>query len=143
MQEAGAKNRRRDRLKFVPGAGSGAAAHDDLAIALALACEAVDRDVGRARLPVTFNVCWREQSVPGVNALGCYLFGGSHLPDGDPCCKECIGHRAVQAAWRASGPVQDMRSFYKERMLPNDFVSVRQAQEWADRISDASSTKPP
>ena len=40
--EMGSRNRRRDRLRFTSGKGTGAAAHDDLAIALSLALEVLE-----------------------------------------------------------------------------------------------------
>ena len=67
----GAKNRRRDRLRFTSGKGKGAGAHDDIALALSLALEVLeDRRRGIRNLYVATVQVRPDVAVPeAVKAL--------------------------------------------------------------------------
>src|SRR6185295_12990598 len=57
--------RRRDLLKFQPGTtGNDAAAHDDLAVSLAMLLDMSWPSLGRVALPENFRCCWRSANMP-------------------------------------------------------------------------------
>jgi len=100
--ETGARNRRRDRLRFDAGSGTGPAAHDDQAICLALALDASQGEIGRAQLPA----CTCPHSSPC-----CVAITGGGLPMGDRLCAECARWQVIKAQWLAAGGVPDLRTF--------------------------------
>jgi hypothetical protein len=138
VTEAGARNRRRDRIKFIPGGASGVAAHDDLFCAFALACECLEGEAGRMILP-PMRTCLKMAN-EGRSHPGCYLIEGcwNYPANNDPSCSQCPGHvaaRAMYEGYLASGgePYSSIREFYKERCRGNDFTSLftqRNAERW-------------
>ena len=120
--ETGARNRRRDRLRFDSGSGQGAGAHDDLVVALALAAEGLDRSLGRYRLP-EHGCNWSRTTTASVPA-SC---GGRMSPPEWRCdCTHRLGWVAVKAQHAAyiaaGGPPVDYRTFYQQYFTPNRFV---------------------
>lgn len=125
---------RRDRLRYTTGAGGvGAAAHDDLVVALSLAIDGLGRDVGARRLPEAFRNCLRADYFATVPAgrrplfqpAGCYLLGGGAVPS-DPVCGACVGHVAVRQAWQTWGQAAglDLRGV-RALFGDNEFTSRR------------------
>ena len=102
VEEAGARNRRRDRIKFLPGGSDGAGAHDDIVIALALAAEVLQGEAGRLILP-PMRTCLRGSADP--NAMtACYLMRrgpGWYPPNNDPTVQPVCGARGGAADVRA------------------------------------------
>jgi hypothetical protein len=124
-------NRRRDLLKFQPGdrSGSHASAHDDLVVTLAMLVEMAGDELGQGGLPEQHE-CYREVSlrVP----VPCYLWQDSprsYVPSGCPSCAACPSHRAVLAAWRASGMTVDLRTF--RRVYHTGDNSMVRRKRWA------------
>lgn len=127
VMEAGARNRRRDRIKFVPGGIEGVGAHDDLYCAFALACECLEGEAGRLTLP-PMQRCLKMSNSPQFGSPPCYLMRGNWtIPAGnDPSCSHCPGHQAVKQMYAAyvarGGEDCGLREFYKTRVQPSAFM---------------------
>lgn len=130
VEEAGGRGRRRDRIKFLPGGKTGPGAHDDLVVAMMLAAEVLQGEAGRWVLP-PMRTCYRAQNQGG--SPSCYLIhagGGYYPPGNDPDCSQCAGHVGLQRIYhgylaRGGVPYEGgIRHFYRERVKPNDYVSL-------------------
>jgi hypothetical protein len=114
--ESGARNRRRDRVRFDSGSGTGAGAHDDLVVALALCAEVLQASVGRRKLPV--HGC--EWEAYHKRERRCFIWWPQSgvLPSGDPLCMACPGWKAITARYQEhlanGGPNIGHRAFYQQ-----------------------------
>jgi hypothetical protein len=138
-EEAGARNRRRDRLRFVPGGDSEAGARDDLVVALSLMAQVLEGEAGRATLPPMTSCAYQASTGQAVN---CYLwndglgyFPGRHAP----ACGECPGHVGLWRLWdehlkRGGEPLPGgIRQFLKERVKLNQYGEDRRYYAWEAR----------
>jgi hypothetical protein len=119
--ETGKRNRRRDLVKLEPSGRTGAAAHDDLVIALALAAEAVESSIGRRTMPQLDSCEWENYH---GRYRPCFLFDAPGLiPSGDATCAHCPGWLAVKSRYAAyierGGLPMDWRSFHQQYFRPS------------------------
>jgi hypothetical protein len=140
VEEAGTRNRRRDRIKFLPGGSEGAGAHDDIVIALALAAEVLQGAAGRQILP-PMRECLKMANQPNFHAAQCYLArrGPGFFPAGnDPSCSHCPGHIAVREMYdrylaQGGQPYGSTWEYYRDRVKPNELMERFAYQVWAER----------
>ncbi len=139
-EEAGTRNRRRDRLRFVPGGDEGAGARDDVVVALSLMAEVLEGEAGRATLP-PMKSCYYHASTG--RRVECYLWnkGMGYFPGRHAAaCGECPGHVGLWRMWeehlaRGGEPLPGgIRQFLQERVRLNDFCLNQQHQNWLDRF---------
>ena len=136
-EEAGARNRRRDRIRFVPGGDDGAAARDDMVVALSLAAEVLEGEAGRATLPPMRSCGWA--SATGTN-VECFLWTKGGLgffpPFNAAGCAECPGLLGLRRMYddhvaRGGEPMPGgIRQFLAERVKLNDYCSERRYRQW-------------
>jgi hypothetical protein len=135
----GTEQRRRDLVRFDSGKGTGAGAHDDLAVSLMLAAEGQEPSIGRAVLPPAFRECYRAQSVANFWPTQCYLLGGGFYPPGnDASCAACPGHRYVKQAYvdhvARGGERMPTRDYRRLFVQDNDYVGRMRSNAWADSV---------
>jgi hypothetical protein len=111
--------RRRDLLKFQPGASTGtdATAHDDIAVTLALLLDMCWPSVGRIALPMAFNNCYRAASLPAFS------------------CAACAGWQWARPAYkeyaeRAGGDRVDLRTWRRRFVQDNEFTGRCKQSVW-------------
>ena len=128
ITEGSMQSARRDLVKLQPGGTFGAAAHDDVAVAVGLALESCEKSIGMLQLP-PMTTCWRAYNM-GLRGPDCYLAGRSGMvpPGNEPSCKECPAHQAVRqmfAKYLADGGTEygSIRDFYFARIQVNDYFS--------------------
>lgn len=134
-EEMKTRNARRDLVRFQSGKGKGAAGHDDLAIALALALEIASPNLGVPSMP-EMSRC-NELERGNYRAQQCYLFGGYAVGSGYGCYT-CPAHQAAQQqfeVWRKRQPEPEreadrvhLQDFARRYMRPNRFVSLMAMQ---------------
>ena len=138
-EEAGARNRRRDRIRFVPGGDDGAAARDDMVIALSLAAEVLEGEAGRATLPPMRTCGWGQATGQPVE---CFLWNnglGFFPPYNAPGCAECPGLAGLRRMYdehvtRGADPMPGgIRQFLVERVKLNDYCNERRYRQWEAR----------
>ena len=100
-EEMKVRNSRRDMVRFQSGEGAGAAAHDDIAVSLALAIESAAGIIGVPAMP-PMRECGEIAKGNGAARQHCYLLGGDSILCGH-ACYSCPAHVASSAqfeVWR-------------------------------------------
>lgn len=127
LTEGSVQLARRDLVKLQPGGTFGAGAHDDIAIALGLCLEQLERAIGMLQLP-PMRSCLKMANEPRHGAPPCYLMAGRWMvpANNDPSCSSCPGHQAVRQMYaeylRRGGEDTGLREFYKSRVTPSPFM---------------------
>jgi hypothetical protein len=140
----------RTLVRFQSGKGRGAAAHDDLAVALQLAAGGAHGQIGVPAMP-PMTTCG-EAARPRGNPYAlreCFLFGGRGELMGDACyvCPARVASEAQFHAWRkrqleAAATEEDrrdveqtdLRTFTARYMKANTYVSARRMERAVQRL---------
>jgi hypothetical protein len=95
VRESGARNRRRDLLRFDSGTGPGVASHDDAAICLALCLEAAAGEIGRPVMAEVRRCLAADYIANAQGPIDCPLSGGASPHSG---CRRCPAYESVVRA---------------------------------------------